>query len=254
MPNGEPAQPRPFQPLGDYAPPPMPTDDVARGMWERLKEAVSRGGDEPFIKEDQLRRVSQSQSDGVSESPVCEPLLRELDLTLSEWAGAATHKSPAAGGGVAAVRPQRPPAGLGRASRLRGAGAAVAGDASPGRADGAAGPAGRGAAGDPAAGAVVPASPHGAGGGAVAAGVGRGDGADVRGGVQQLGVGVFEQGGGGEHDPAPAADVSALHRRAGGALAHRSRRRGQPRHRLPPVAERRNPRARRRPVRDRPVL
>ena len=84
----------PFQPLGGYTFPSMPTDDVARGLWKRLKEAVTRNGNEPFIAEDQLRRVSQSQSDGVQVSPMCEPLLHELDLTLREWAGAATHKSP----------------------------------------------------------------------------------------------------------------------------------------------------------------
>ncbi len=94
MPNGDPAQPLPFQPLGGYTIPPMPTDDVARGLWKRLKEAVTRDSGEPFIAEDQLRKVSQSQLNGVQASPVCEPLLGELDVTLAEWAGAATHKSP----------------------------------------------------------------------------------------------------------------------------------------------------------------
>ena len=94
MPNGESNPPLPFKPLGGYTFPSTPTDDVARGLWKRMKEAVSRDTNEPFIAEDQLRRVSQSQADGVDRSPVCEPLLRELDLTLAEWAGAATHKSP----------------------------------------------------------------------------------------------------------------------------------------------------------------
>ena len=76
----------PFQPLGSYAWPSMPTQESVR-RWAGRLQGVFRHGDKPLIADDQLRKTTRDLLDEVVAPPACGPLERELDKTLAAWIG-----------------------------------------------------------------------------------------------------------------------------------------------------------------------
>ncbi len=78
--------PRPLQPLDDYAPPALPTEETLRRLVSRMRESVSRSEEEPFIEPDRLRTAGDEMLDTLVPPPACGPLMRELDRALEDWA------------------------------------------------------------------------------------------------------------------------------------------------------------------------
>ncbi|NNJ26492.1 hypothetical protein [Alienimonas chondri] len=83
----EPEAPREFRPTGEYRYPAMPADDVVRSGWTRLKQVfVTQEDSAPMIAEDRLQRATDGGFAPAAARPACDPLRRELDATLAEWA------------------------------------------------------------------------------------------------------------------------------------------------------------------------
>jgi len=78
------AEPRPFQPLGDYQPPALPAEETLRRLWSRAREtlASSDGDDTPFVDRDHLRTAKDDVLDTIVPPPACGPLERELAAAL----------------------------------------------------------------------------------------------------------------------------------------------------------------------------
>lgn len=76
---------QPFVPLSDYATPPMPTEEVLRGLVARVMAVLRRRDAKPFIADDRLARTTIETLDEIVAPPACGPLLFEIDATVAEW-------------------------------------------------------------------------------------------------------------------------------------------------------------------------
>ena len=81
-------EPAKLQPLAEYDPPAMPTDDWLRTLWARLKAVAREPDGTPFLAADKLRRATRD--DLQEKPPDCSPLVDEIDAGLSDWAAAAS--------------------------------------------------------------------------------------------------------------------------------------------------------------------
>ncbi|QDT14393.1 hypothetical protein [Alienimonas californiensis] len=79
--------PAPFRSLGEYAYPAMPADDAVRSWWSRLRQVfVAVEESAPLIAEDRLQRATDGGFAPGRARPSCDPLRRELDAALTDWA------------------------------------------------------------------------------------------------------------------------------------------------------------------------
>lgn len=76
---------RSFVPLSDFAPPPMPAEEVFRTYVARLMAAFRRKEAKPFIADDRLARTTVETLDEIVAPPACGPLLLEIEATVSRW-------------------------------------------------------------------------------------------------------------------------------------------------------------------------
>ncbi len=83
----------PFQPLGKYEWPAMPTEETLRRLYRRALRILSNSGNEPFIAEDHLQQTTLKMLDEIVAPPACGPLLRELDMSLRDWVREPSPKS-----------------------------------------------------------------------------------------------------------------------------------------------------------------
>lgn len=86
-PNEAEGQLLPFQALGKYSQPPMPTDESFRLLFARAKKLLTTAGDKPFIGDDNLLRADPAVLDAVAAPPAWGPLLDELQETVQDWVG-----------------------------------------------------------------------------------------------------------------------------------------------------------------------
>ncbi len=89
----DPDDPETLQPVGQYDPPAMPTDDFLRGLLNRAKHFLSKSDDAPFLADARLRGVPKDLA-GPAHVPPCGPVLRAMHASLGDWvadAGAAAR-------------------------------------------------------------------------------------------------------------------------------------------------------------------
>ena len=76
---------KPFQPLGHYDWPSTPVDHNLDKLKEILKKRVFRRNDKDGIDLDRLDPAETRLLDEIAAPPANHPLMKDLDITLSEW-------------------------------------------------------------------------------------------------------------------------------------------------------------------------
>ncbi len=76
---------RAFKPIGDYALPPMPTEQTAKRWWRKLRHALGSDVERIIIGAGALKCSEVEQLDAVAPSPAFGPVQDELQSTLQDW-------------------------------------------------------------------------------------------------------------------------------------------------------------------------
>lgn len=74
-----------FKPLHTYKPPSMPTEEAIRRLLRQARLMVGSIQDEPFKSADLLERTAMERLDDIVAPPACGKLLREFQVSVSEW-------------------------------------------------------------------------------------------------------------------------------------------------------------------------
>ncbi len=81
----DPSDVKTFQPLGQFAYPPTPTEETIRRFAGNIWRTLRRETDDPFLSDDALRVATKRKLNRIVPPPACGPLLKELHATLDQW-------------------------------------------------------------------------------------------------------------------------------------------------------------------------